>query len=217
MLKPCPRTRWVWAAPVVLLLVTACAGPALAPPAPTARTSATPMAATAPATAGALTTPTVPAAPMTPDPATPPPATPPAVRAAYPTAPSPSAADAAPEWAEVAAESGANLRAAPDPTAARLKALPVGAVLLVVGPDREADGRVWRQVRDEGGDEGWVAAELLAEPGTAARAPSVAAPMTAPPVARSPGPPDAASADTGVAAPGDAGARAIRFLVPTIT
>jgi hypothetical protein len=58
---------------------------------------------------------------------------------------------------------GVNVRAAPSAHAAPVKLAPEGAVLEVVGTDRAADGRTWRNVRDPGdGAHGWVAAEFLA-------------------------------------------------------
>ena len=45
--------------------------------------------------------------------------------------------------------------------------MPEATVLEVVGTDREAEGRIWRNVRDPAdGASGWIAAELLdaAEP-----------------------------------------------------
>ncbi len=58
---------------------------------------------------------------------------------------------------------GANLRVEPGTGAPRVKTLREGAELEVVGPDRTADGRVWRNVRDPAdGASGWVAAEFVA-------------------------------------------------------
>ncbi|MCC6178290.1 MAG: hypothetical protein IT305_23550 [Chloroflexi bacterium] len=57
--------------------------------------------------------------------------------------------------------SGANLREGPSATAAAVKTEPEGAVLTVIGPDQQADGRTWRNVRDEAGASGWIAGELL--------------------------------------------------------
>jgi hypothetical protein len=47
----------------------------------------------------------------------------------------------------------------------RLKGLFDGAILEMIGPDREADGRTWRNVRDASDrTEGWIAAEFVASP-----------------------------------------------------
>ncbi len=67
---------------------------------------------------------------------------------------------------------GVNLRAEPSPAGARLKGLFDGVELELVGPDRTADGRGWRHVRDPAvRSEGWVASELLA-PATGAASPT---------------------------------------------
>ena len=56
-----------------------------------------------------------------------------------------------------------NLRAEPGTSGARVKGLGDGVALELLGPDRAADGRVWRHVRDPSdGVEGWVSAEFLA-------------------------------------------------------
>ena len=58
---------------------------------------------------------------------------------------------------------GANVRVEPRAHAAPAKVAPEGAVLELVGPDRAADGRTWRNVRDPAdGVHGWIAAEFLA-------------------------------------------------------
>jgi hypothetical protein len=84
---------------------------------------------------------------------------------------------------------GANLRAEPSASAPRIKTLRDGAELEIVGPDRPADGRTWRNVRDPSdGASGWVAAEVLVA--------APAEPTTAPDVARAvaPSPSPAAEA-----------------------
>ena len=69
-----------------------------------------------------------------------------------------------------------------------VRTLPEGASLEVVGPDRQAEGRSWRQVRDPSdGALGWVAAEY-----TGARAGSAAGSASAPP-ALAAAPPSAAA------------------------
>ena len=56
-----------------------------------------------------------------------------------------------------------NVRAEPGMLGTRLKALVDGVELELLGPDRTADGRIWRHVRDPSdGVEGWVSAEFLA-------------------------------------------------------
>jgi SH3 domain-containing protein len=57
--------------------------------------------------------------------------------------------------------SGANMRDKPGAIGNVVKTVPDGAALRVVGPDQDADGRSWRHVRDEGGDEGWIASDLV--------------------------------------------------------
>lgn len=47
-----------------------------------------------------------------------------------------------------------------DPGGDRLTALPEGAELTVIGPDRQVDGRVWKNVRDQRGNTGWVPEEF---------------------------------------------------------
>lgn len=59
-------------------------------------------------------------------------------------------------------DDGLNVRSEPSSTAALVKTLPDGDELEVIGPDREADGRTWRNVRDPSdGASGWAAAEFL--------------------------------------------------------
>ncbi len=58
---------------------------------------------------------------------------------------------------------GVNLRAEPSTSARRVALLREGTRVEIVGPDREAEGRTWRNVRQAGGPAGWVAAEYLAE------------------------------------------------------
>lgn len=56
---------------------------------------------------------------------------------------------------------GANLRERPGSSAPVIKTVPEGATLSVVGGDQPMDGKTWKNVRDEGGAQGWMAAELL--------------------------------------------------------
>ena len=60
---------------------------------------------------------------------------------------------------------GVNLRAEPGTTSRRLALLREGAVLEIVGPDRQVGGRTWRNVRESGGPSGWVATEFLSSDG----------------------------------------------------
>lgn len=55
---------------------------------------------------------------------------------------------------------GVYLRRSPA-VADKVRAWPDGTVLLVVGPDRQAEGRVWKNVRDPSGTVGWVPAQYL--------------------------------------------------------
>ena len=69
---------------------------------------------------------------------------------------------AAPEQVKVANTRGAgvNLRATPGERAPRMKTIPEGTSLVVVGPDQAVDGVAWRNVRDASGAVGWVAASF---------------------------------------------------------
>jgi|SRR5919202_1065131 hypothetical protein len=59
---------------------------------------------------------------------------------------------------------GVNLRREPASTSATVAALPESAVVGLLGPEqRGSDGRVWRQVEDGQGDQGWVPADFLVE------------------------------------------------------
>jgi hypothetical protein len=111
------------------------------------------------------------------------------------TAPSPEASPASPAAADErvrvsgAGSSGLNLRSEPDSSAARVKTVRDGAVLEVVGEDRQADGRSWRNVRDPAdGATGWAAAQFLM-PASAAGTPSASGsppPGPRPPAAAKP-------------------------------
>jgi uncharacterized protein YraI len=59
---------------------------------------------------------------------------------------------------------GLSLRSRPSATAPRLAVIREGTLLEVIGEDRQAEGRTWRNVRQEGGATGWAAADYL-EPG----------------------------------------------------
>jgi uncharacterized protein YgiM (DUF1202 family) len=56
---------------------------------------------------------------------------------------------------------GANLRAEPGTGAAVLQTVPDGTTLTVIGPDRAVAGRTWRNVRTDGGIEGWLVDEAV--------------------------------------------------------
>jgi hypothetical protein len=59
--------------------------------------------------------------------------------------------------------SGVNLRARAGERGQRLKTMPEGTVLEVVGGDETADGIAWRNVRDAAGTTGWMASKFLAK------------------------------------------------------
>jgi hypothetical protein len=56
---------------------------------------------------------------------------------------------------------GVNLRAEPGTAAPVVAVLQEGATLTVIGPDREASGRTWRNVQQPNGPAGWVAGEFV--------------------------------------------------------
>ena len=58
-------------------------------------------------------------------------------------------------------ESGVFFRSEPERTSNVLRTLPEGAVLQVVGANRTVGDVVWRNVRDDDGNEGWVSAAFL--------------------------------------------------------
>lgn len=57
---------------------------------------------------------------------------------------------------------GVNLRAKAGERAQRIKTMPEGSVLEVVGEDTAVDGLVWRNVKDATGASGWMAGQFLA-------------------------------------------------------
>ncbi|MBA2450571.1 MAG: SH3 domain-containing protein, partial [Chloroflexi bacterium] len=73
---------------------------------------------------------------------------------------------------------GANLRREPSTTAERLRLLPEGTLVEIVGPDRDADARRWRNVRDSDGESGWVQSSFLAAEGSVTPVRPAAAPAT---------------------------------------
>ena len=98
---------------------------------------------------------------------------------------------------------GANIRSEPGSGGKVLKTLPEGANLEVVGPDREVDGQVWRQVRDSSGVTGWIIRGAVAPAGSVAT-PGPAAGATRAPAVPATGPTSAPAAKptTAPAAPG---------------
>jgi SH3-like domain-containing protein len=57
--------------------------------------------------------------------------------------------------------SGLFLRKEPERADNVLRTLPDGAILQVVGANRTVGDVVWRNVRDDAGNEGWVSAAFL--------------------------------------------------------
>jgi hypothetical protein len=57
---------------------------------------------------------------------------------------------------------GVRFRQRPSTQGQVLRSLAEGTILEVVGPDADADGMAWRNVREPGGTVGWVAAEFVA-------------------------------------------------------
>jgi SH3-like domain-containing protein len=81
---------------------------------------------------------------------------------------------------------GANLRREPSPTGERVRVVPDGAIVEVIGPDREVEGRRWRNVRDADGEVGWILSSLLFAEGSV---PPVGAAATERPVSAQPAAP----------------------------
>ena len=61
---------------------------------------------------------------------------------------------------------GANIRSEPGSGGRVLKTVAEGTNLEVLGPEREVDGQIWRQVRDSSGVTGWIIRGAVAPPGT---------------------------------------------------
>jgi SH3-like domain-containing protein len=79
-------------------------------------------------------------------------------------------ATSAPRFARIANTSGqgVNLRREPSPTAPPAALLQEGAVVRLLGGEQSSGGRVWRQVADARGNEGWTPADFLVDdPGPA--------------------------------------------------
>jgi len=169
------------------------AGPASAPASSAAETSAqvesettavgpTPVSRQAPAAPGAAPTgaavptiqptaglpalapssaPAVIASPAVPPTATPAPSPSPAAKT--PAAVLPPVAPR-PERVVVAVDGEARVRAEPSTDAPILMTAPRGAVLEIAGPDREVEGRTWRNVQLSDGQIGWIDATLIDPP-----------------------------------------------------
>ena len=58
---------------------------------------------------------------------------------------------------------GANLRRAPATSSPVVTVAPESSIVQVLGPEQSGEGRVWRQVEDNRGNQGWVPAEFLVE------------------------------------------------------
>ena len=59
------------------------------------------------------------------------------------------------------AGAGVNFRAKAGEKGQRLKSMPEGSVLEIIGTDLTADGLTWRNVRDASGTSGWIAGKFL--------------------------------------------------------
>lgn len=99
-----------------------------------------------------------------------------------PTAPPPPTATPTPEPARSARiveteGQGANMRRAPSVSAQRVKVIPEGTVVELVGGEQRGDGYTWRNVRDADGSAGYVIADYL-DP---IQAPPGATPILPPP------------------------------------
>jgi SH3-like domain-containing protein len=87
---------------------------------------------------------------------------------------------------------GANIRSEPGTGGRVLKTLAEGATIEVLGPEREVDGQVWRQVRDSAGVTGWIVRGAVVPAGSL--------PTPVPPGTRAPAAPATPGA-TGAPAP----------------
>ncbi len=54
----------------------------------------------------------------------------------------------------------------------KIRAWPERTVMILIGEDRQAEGRRWRNVRDPAGNEGWVPADYLVSPPTPTATPN---------------------------------------------
>jgi hypothetical protein len=107
------------------------------------------------------------------------------------------------------------MRATPATSGALVRTVPEGTELTVIGADRDADGRHWRNVKDTGsGASGWIVGDFLVaapnpEAGPATLAPTASSPAAVAPAPSAPGQasgpdvavPPAASPGTGLAGP----------------
>jgi uncharacterized protein YgiM (DUF1202 family) len=74
---------------------------------------------------------------------------------------------------------GANLRAEPGTSGPLIQTVQDGTRLTIIGPDRDVAGLTWRQVRGEGGTEGWIVADAVRSLATPSPTPAPAATPTA--------------------------------------
>jgi hypothetical protein len=58
---------------------------------------------------------------------------------------------------------GLNLRREPATSALAVAAVAENANLRLLGPEQRAEGRLWKQVEDSRGNQGWVPADFLVE------------------------------------------------------
>ncbi len=58
---------------------------------------------------------------------------------------------------------GANLRAEPSAASRRIKVVRDGTEVELIGSEREAESRTWRNVRDDTGADGWIPGEFLVD------------------------------------------------------
>jgi hypothetical protein len=95
---------------------------------------------------------------------------------------------------------GVRLRVDPSKTARVAGVLPDGTMLDIVGPDKQAEGLTWRNVRAPGDGRGWVASDYVAAVAGSPSANSATQASAAPAPAASPTPsPTTASASTAAA------------------
>jgi hypothetical protein len=105
--------------------------------------------------------PTIPAPPASPIAIS----TPPSNTAVTPSPPAAASPASAPRSYLIANTGGQSIyiRLNPADPATRIRTWPEGATMVSAGaPDRQAEGRTWRNVRDPDGNVGWVAVDFLA-------------------------------------------------------
>ena len=104
------------------------------------------------------------------------------------------------ERVRVISPGGANVRSEPSTSATVVAEAPEGMIVEVAGPNRDADGRTWRNVRMSDGQTGWIASTLVESimptPGPAASPTPAPASSPAPRAAASPSSAGPASAAT---------------------